>query len=284
MRNFIGTPRIGVPHRRFVGSPAVGLGGRASGPAGPVYDSASDAIIAAFTTPPTTARATLIRDTTRSLVQAGVWDKLDFLHVYAANDSQAALINWKNPGTYNGTLVNSPTFAANIGFTGVATSYIDSAFTPASSPSPKYTLANASAFAWGLKTATDGSGILGEAGVGAIGFYPREPTGGGTIFVRLNVANISGGLTSDGAGFLHASRTNVAGGTVKIYKNGVTLANVTSSVPTANPSTSLRALSIGGISYIGGCAAAGAGSDMTDAENTALYNALRTYMTGVGVP
>ena len=65
------------------------------------YDAATEAIAAAFTTPPTTARKNLIDAAVVALKSAGVWTKLDALYLFAAADSQAAIINWKAPGTYN---------------------------------------------------------------------------------------------------------------------------------------------------------------------------------------
>jgi hypothetical protein len=89
------------------------------------------AIFAAFTTPPTTARKEIINNVVADLVLSGVWNELDVLHVYAAADSQAALINWKSPGTFNGTLFNAPAFAADRGFTGNGSNaYISTGYTP----------------------------------------------------------------------------------------------------------------------------------------------------------
>src|SRR5262252_6152224 len=73
------------------------------------YDSASLAIFAAFSTPPDTTRKGVIDTCVRALKSAGVWTKLDVLYLFAAADSQAARVNWKNPGTYDGTATNSPT-------------------------------------------------------------------------------------------------------------------------------------------------------------------------------
>ena len=81
--------------------------------AGSSYDAATEAIAAAFTTPPTTARKDLIDAAVVALKAAGVWAKLDALYAFAAADSQAAMINWKHPGTYNATEVNAPTFTAD---------------------------------------------------------------------------------------------------------------------------------------------------------------------------
>jgi hypothetical protein len=87
-----------------------------------------------------------------SLKSAGIWNKLDILKIYATNNSNMATLNWKAPASHQTTLVNSPTFTANQGFKGNAsTSYLNTNFNPATS-GVQYTLNNASRFIY-LKTA-----------------------------------------------------------------------------------------------------------------------------------
>src|SRR5690606_35810663 len=82
-----------------------------------------------MTTPPTRARQLLINTTITNLIAAGLWPKLDVLYLLAAADEQAARLNWKNPGTFTCTAVNSPTFTADRGFAGDgSTSYLDTNF------------------------------------------------------------------------------------------------------------------------------------------------------------
>jgi hypothetical protein len=67
-----------------------------------------------------------------SLISSGVWAKLDLILVFA-NDgsSEFGCINWKNPSGTKATLVNSPTFTINEGFTGNGTSsYILTGYNP----------------------------------------------------------------------------------------------------------------------------------------------------------
>jgi hypothetical protein len=79
----------------------------------------------------TTQRQNLINQLIASLKTyqtsfgVSLWSSLDFLFLVAAHDSQAARINWKTP-TEVGTLVGSPTFVTDRGYTGVLnTSYTD---------------------------------------------------------------------------------------------------------------------------------------------------------------
>jgi hypothetical protein len=90
--------------------------------------------------------------TVLSFKSAGIWSKLDVLYIMATNNSNMATLNFKNPSAHQLTLVNSPTFTANQGFNGNAsTSYLNTNFNPATS-GVQYTLNNASRFIY-LKTA-----------------------------------------------------------------------------------------------------------------------------------
>jgi len=77
-----------------------------------VYDS--------FTTKPSAAEATIWNTFVASIVGTGEWAKLDILDIFSVhtNGDSEALKNWKNPGTFDPTLVNNPAFGINEGFTG----------------------------------------------------------------------------------------------------------------------------------------------------------------------
>jgi|HubBroStandDraft_6_1064221.scaffolds.fasta_scaffold10535_11 hypothetical protein len=82
------------------------------------YLTQSCAIFAAFTTPPTTSRKVIINTLVNALLNGSTdtWDKMDVLYVMAAADSQAASINWKNPGTTTLANIGSPTFTTDTVF------------------------------------------------------------------------------------------------------------------------------------------------------------------------
>ena len=86
------------------------------------------------------AAGSITDPTRRALVDAlvtglksdGLWSKLDVLYLLAAGATTAALVNWKAPGTYDLTPVNNPTFMANGGYQGNASSsWLDTGFNPA---------------------------------------------------------------------------------------------------------------------------------------------------------
>lgn len=74
---------------------------------------------------PVDARLDLINSTITQLKNAGLWSKMDAIYFMSAHNSQAATLNWK-ANQYNLTLVNSPAFQTDRGFTGNGTtSYVD---------------------------------------------------------------------------------------------------------------------------------------------------------------
>lgn len=85
-------------------------------------------------TEPSKSHTQLIDDTIYQLKQAGIWSKLDCLYLLAAPSTGVAAVNWINPGQYNLTAVNSPTFTANQGYSGrvdaVTPPYLQTGFNP----------------------------------------------------------------------------------------------------------------------------------------------------------
>jgi hypothetical protein len=83
-----------------------------------------------------------------ALKTSGVWNKLDVFYCFAQDGSQEfATLNWKAPTLNQATLVNSPTWTSNQGFTGNGTSsYIDTNYQ--SVGAGNYTLNNASRYAY----------------------------------------------------------------------------------------------------------------------------------------
>lgn len=84
-----------------------------------------------------------------SLKAGGIWTKLDVLYIFANNGgSNFATLNWKAPTLYQSSLIDTPTFTINEGFTGNGTSsYIDTNFNPATQ-GVNYTLNDASRYAY----------------------------------------------------------------------------------------------------------------------------------------
>lgn len=244
-------------------------------------NSEAAAIIAAFTAPPTNTRKQLIDTTVGALKSSGVWTELDVLYLTAAADAQAARINWKSPSSF--TLVNvgsAPAFQADRGFTGDgSTSRLDTTW--AASPNGvKFTMNSNSCWLW---SRTDGKSTNYDIGrIGGTGQYGLRP---------WSTTNNQDGRNSDGGdagvpqttglGFFGSARINAS--LKREWLNG---AQVGSDLTTASATLST------GSAYICGAnstifstrqiSAVAFGSALSGLEN-AFYNAIATYMTGVGV-
>jgi predicted secreted protein len=243
------------------------------------YDSASDAIFAAFTTPPTTARKSTIDTCVLALKAAGVWTKLDGLYMLSAADSQAALINWVAPGTYNATQVNAPAFVADQGFTGASTKYLDSGYNPTTAPSAKYTLNNAGLFAWSLTATGIDADIAGGDVTAAISFRPRST--GNQTFLRLNQGSTNVTVASaDATGFWTIDRS--ASNLTTAYKNGASI-GTDATVATTLASNNMTFLKGGNTFWTGQVAAGGFGQTLNSTEQAALYNALNAYIASIRI-
>jgi hypothetical protein len=108
----------------------------------------------------------LQNDLVNSLVEYGIWNKLDILFVFAQDGGEDfGTINWINPlPTTGATLVNSPTFVINGGFQGNGTSnWIDTNFNPATQ-GVDYTLNNASMYYFPHAMGTSGLAFAGTSG------------------------------------------------------------------------------------------------------------------------
>lgn len=232
------------------------------------------ALLARMTVAPSVARKWAINALVGALKTAGVWDKLDVLQVYAAHDEQAALLNWK-ADAINATN-NGATFTADRGFAGDAVStWVSNGFNP-TSVAGQYALNSAHAAFW---IETDGASTNGHGF--SPGCYVRHATG--SLYGRINDASTTtfGAASATGHHMLVRRGATDKRGFVNGVQIGITFALASTSIPDG----------VFGVGRWNGTAAYSddrvscfhAGASLTDGETTALYNALRAYMTGAGV-
>lgn len=245
---------------------------------GSTYTAESRQLFSAMTTPPSTARQVAINNCIKSLKSSGIWSKLGLLYVFAANDSQAALLNWKQPGTYTATAVNSPTFTTDRGFNGDgATSYIDTNL-PANTV-PNFAQNNSAFGIWSLTDAQNPGMEIGTAVGGADFIAPRSTSN--TCIWRLHTGTLltTNSVTSS-IGFFSMTRSTSAASST--YINAVISHNEAAATSTSVTNSNLTYLR-GGTNYGTRRIAVGfAGATLTSTEMTSLYNALLAYLQAVG--
>lgn len=239
------------------------------------------AFIARLPTPPSNARKIVINNLFKALVVAGVLPKLDLLQIYAADVQANALINWIS-GSFNASVVNSPTFTADRGFVGVSgtTSYLQSGYTPSSGPK------------WGQNDHSFGRWLRTGPGGGAMdmGAYETATLKSAYIqsYVGTNyIASDSGTqrtVSTDPLGSVTVNRSS--SGSYDIYKDGAFSTNVTAASRAGSTlemfvcaynldgaATTISANQVGAVWM---------GASLTSGEIAALHNAVDAYMTAVG--
>ena len=186
------------------------------------YEPEAEALFSAFTTPPTDARKSVINNTILIWKGNGFWDEADVIAVFDAETSQAGLVNWKNPA-HTFTLVNSPTFTVDQGFTGNGTSsYIDLNWNP-SVDAVKMTL-NSTGMHCSSRSAGSANGVLVGGGDNNIHMLSVSPKwGDGKLYTRINQPNATflNAINGDFAGDYTSKRT--ASNAIEVFKDGSSL-------------------------------------------------------------
>ena len=253
----------------------------ALGLAGDGFPPAALALFARMSPTPSPARKVLISQTIAALTVAGVWQKLDMLQVYAADAQANALLNWIS-SSYNASVVNSPTFTADRGFTSVSgtSSYVASGYTPSSGPK------------WGQNDHTFGRWMrTGPGGAGRdFGAYETATLRSATIrsdaggLYDVGDSGTEQSVIANSIGSVVGVRS--ASGSFDIYKNGAFVTNVSA---VSRGGTTLE-MFVGAYNLDGVAAtyspnqigAVWTGQALNSTEIAALHTALQNYMTGVG--
>ncbi len=237
------------------------------------YDPATVALLARMGSV-TAARKGLINTAIAAIKTAGVWDKLDVLQVYAADTEANALLNWK-ADAINATN-NGATFTADRGFDGdAAATWVSTGFNP-TSVAGQYVRDSAHMAVW-VETDgadTDGHGIATTA-------YVRHASS--NLTGRINDATTStiGAGSATGHHMLVRRGASDKRGFVNGAQVGSTLTTASTGLP--NAIAGVGRWNANATYTDDRVACFHAGAALSDAEITALYDALRAYMTGVGV-
>lgn len=214
-----------------------------------------------------------------SLKDAGVWDKIDVLYVFASGngDSNFATLNFKAPATFQATKVNSPDYNGSTGFTGnnAAQKYLDTNFNAFTASSPKFVSGDGSVGVWINTASTENAEC----------YFGNDPDGttmreGATDKFQTISVGFAGNSDNQLAYFTHTDAnatvqiwdttvkaTDSTEGTVSDMGNFAVLAEGTSGVSTRFSSATI------GLFFIG--------SAIADSERTDFYNSINTYMSAI---
>lgn len=241
-------------------------------------DSSTTALVARMTVDPGCPRKLVINDLIVSLKTAGVWAKLDVLYLFAAADSQSALLNWVS-SNYDGTAVNSPIFTTDRGFVNSGTNgYVDTNFNPTTASSPNYTQNNAHISLWNRDEGQNDSGDAGYVG-SSNNIFLRTRNSSNNATFSVNTSGSVTAVNTNSIGHFLANRSGVSA--QQGYIRGV-LANsnttATASLVNTNISFIRRNSSYGGKQLAMGSI----GGSLTGTEVSDFSTAIQTYMTAIG--
>jgi hypothetical protein len=234
-----------------------------------------------MTPEPDGARKVVIDTLVKTLVSAGVWNALDAFYVFAAHSRAPALINWKNPGTFNAAEINGLiTFTTDRGFTpNGATSYVDSGFNPSTAPSPNFVQDSAHIGAWVLTSRAGADKVvMGQSNSGN-NVYPMFTDD--KFYPRVNDNSEAEGFTVAGSSGLFVA--NRSSSTARQgYRNAASIGTFASNTSKAVVSEAFRVGAGGNKFSDDQLALATIGGSLDAAAQTALYNAALVYMQAVG--
>lgn len=161
-----------------------------------------------------------------ALKEAGIWDELDFLYVFATDgSSDFATLNWKAPTLFKCTRVNSPTFTVNQGFTGNGSNMRLTTGWDAGTNGVHFTLDDAGHFAFVNNDITEVRAVYGGRGNGGGALNGQNilitrQTGGSPVDVVFAVNSTAEQTpNATGVGFYHSRRVGATDH--KAFKNGV---------------------------------------------------------------
>lgn len=269
------------------GTNGVGNSSATSAATAEIMDAAAAAFFARISSQPNAARKTLYNTLFRSLRTGAVSGsnilaKGDALVIHAAHDAQTSLLSLLS-ATFDQTAVNAPTFTvdSNYSFDGI-TQELLSNFNPTTAVSPQYTQNSGSFGIWYFGTVNTTGNFAGWVDGTPDGTNINPNAVSGNTSGRLNQASSLVGTGTAGAGWHAMNRS--ASNACQYYKNGASAATA-STVSTAVNNGTFRMGRTATASYsVGNGSAMWIGGSLTANEHLDLYNAIRAFMTGVGVP
>lgn len=213
--------------------------------AGAGYDVVFQAVYNAFTTKPSVADATAMNAFVVAAKEHGYWTKLDMLHIYAThiNSAGEALINWINPGTYDGSengFSGEAQWNAYRGYTGNGgvqnTFYISFGYEP-SVDGVNYTLNSGSIIFYRRNTSSRAATETGTTqSTGATYRAMYGSSNATTRIFRINSNTGDSPTVTDLNGFNAVTRNS---GTLYVYRNSGTPLTSYSRAATGVPNTTV---------------------------------------------
>ncbi|MDQ0305347.1 hypothetical protein [Ancylobacter polymorphus] len=255
---------------------------------GGVYEPEALALFARMAVQPSAPRKALISDTIKALKAAGAWAKDDALYFTAAHDAQAARLNWISD-QYNLTVVGSPTFTVDRGYTGDGSAaYLRTGFNPTTAVSPKFARDSAHISLTDRTSRAAAATVeMGAIAITGLNFSAELATRYTGNLTRARVT--SGGTSppafasSDSAGRFLVSRTGAS--QIDGYRNGSSIGTSSNaSAALLNSEIYILAVNFNGAASFSydQIAHASIGGGLTSSEASAFDAIVATYLSAIG--
>lgn len=255
----------------------IGVSGRVRRDPYSYVNAETRSVVDAMDVAPSVARKALIDTLISGLKTDGLFSGMDFLHIEASHNSQAGLLNYKDPNTFKLVESGTGTWTTDRGWAGNG---VDGRLTTGAAPAslPNFLQDSGTIFMWSRTAAAMASPSMGLAANATLQLHPRFTSD--TYVYRVNQSTNVTTANTDGSGFYSASRTG--SGVTQGYKNGVALGTAGAIASTGRSANSIV---LGGnqTAYVTTqIAISGAmrGTDATDNAN--LYARLNTFMSAIG--
>ena len=226
---------------------------------------------------PNATRKGLIDTFIKGLITDGVWSIWDQLILFAAHtdNSYEALLNYVKDAN-NASLIGSPAFVVDRGFTTSINNYISLNFNP-TLHGINYTLNNAGIYVYSETNSQSANPDAGFYGTGYSMLYPRYTND--NMYGSINGSGNSNVANASSAGLSGVQREDSTH--IQLFKNGASLGTF------SNPSASMpnAVFTVGNVQ--GGftghqIAAIAIGAKMTPTQEANFYNRLQTFLTAIG--
>jgi hypothetical protein len=243
-------------------------------------DTDFDNLVAAMSVAPANLRKGYIARFIQALYAASVWSKIDAMWVLAAHDEQAGRINWKDPGNFTITVVNTWTHTTDRGFAGDGVSGCGDTGFALGTHAVQFTQNDAHIGVYQRTGGGNGNEPF-SANNGSI----RHSVAGGTGTSTRSVLNTSTQINGPAGGTqpIHGMGRRNDASNVSILRDGAQVTAPSSAASTALQASNMRIGVRGSGNFVTHqVAAAHMGAYLDDTEAAALYAALHDYMVAIG--
>lgn len=247
------------------------------------YETEATDLFARMTVEPDSSRKALINDFIVAIKTDIGWAKFEGIYFFASHADADKGLNWRQDA-YNATFLNSPTFLTDRYVeTNGTDSYIEIPFNPATAGSTVYTQNSAHVAAWQVldTVISHGSPWIGFNDDGAAPNTQITGRGStGNFSYRINDGSTSNiGSQTVNIGLIAANRS--ASNARQAYRDGSSLGTSTTA-STGLPNANLWIGRINTTYSLRRWTFCSFGQSLTSAEHTSLYNAVNTFLTGIG--